>query len=302
MMPAPEITPGPEKAPETETPVAPYRAFADLVAKKKVTVYAAASDYYIFMSLVPILMLFVSFIKYLPFSEGDVMAFFADIVPDSVYGIIQTIVDSIYQSGGAVVTISILLTVFLASRSMRSLMVGLDAIYDAERTDNTVLFFLRACLYMVALVIIILLCLIVMVYGGQILLLLRALLPDHEMVDELWTSIACLRFLSPLAILFCAFLPLFRWVPAGKRRLLQQWPGALFCALAWVLFSGIFSLYVSVSDHFGAYGYIGTIMVAMMWLYYCLLFLLIGGCINALYAGRKKPAGAPAPAETKAEP
>ena len=59
----------------------------------------------------------------------------------------------------------------------------------------------------------------------------------------------------------------------------------------------MFSLYVSISDKFGAYGYIGTIMVAMMWMYYCFMFLLIGGCINAVIEQRRAARNAPAEEE-----
>ena len=69
-----------------------------------------------------------------------------------------------------------------------------------------------------------------------------------------------------------------RWVSAA---------GSLFSAVSWMLFSYIFSFYVSLSNRFGAYGYIGTIMVAMMWLFYCFYFLLIGGYINRLLEQRR---------------
>ena len=55
----------------------------------------------------------------------------------------------------------------------------------------------------------------------------------------------------------------------------------VFAAVSWVLFSWLFSLYVAVSGKFGAYGYLGTVLVAMVLMFYCLFFLFIGGYINA---------------------
>ena len=109
----------------------------------------------------------------------------------------------------------------------------------------------------------------------------------QKYVERLFSLGKYMRYLLVLAILTLSFILMYRWVPAGEHRSVCQWPGALFCALAWVGFSWVFSLYVSVSDKFGAYGYIGTIMVAMMWMYYCLMFLLIGGCINAVIEKRR---------------
>ena len=274
-------------------PVSAVASVFDMIGKKKVAVYAAASDYFLFMSLVPILMLLVSLIRYLPFGQADVLEIFADAVPASVYDVIRTIVESIYRSGGGVVTVSILLTLFSASGAMRAIMKGLDAVYEVDRRENVALFFLRAYVYMLILIVIIVLSLVLMVYGGEILGWLRSILPESGFVDGLFSLAKYMRYLLVLAILTLSFILLYRWVPAGEHRSACQWPGAVFCALAWAGFSWVFSLYVSVSDKFGAYGYIGTIMVAMMWMYYCLMFLLIGGCINAVIENRRTAKGAP---------
>ena len=225
----------------------------DMIGKKKVAVYAAASDYFLFMSLVPILMLLVSLIRYLPFDQADVLNVFASAVPESVYNVISPIVGSIYRSGGGVITVSILLTLFSASSAMRAIMKGLDAVYEVVRRDNVVVFFARAVVYMLILVIIIIISLGVMVYGGVISDYLREKLPQGGFFDRLFSLTKYMRYLLVLAILTLSFLLLYR---------------------------------IAVSNKFGAYGYIGTIMVAMMWMYYCFQFLLIGGCINAVVEQR----------------
>ena len=61
--------------------------------------------------------------------------------------------------------------------------------------------------------------------------------------------------------------------------------------MAWVVFSWVFSLYVDLSGKFGAYGFLGTILVAMMWMYFCLCFLLIGGYINRYMDLRRSSRG-----------
>jgi len=83
-----------------------------------------------------------------------------------------------------------------------------------------------------------------------------------------------------MALLALVFLLLYRWMPAKSLKNRYQQSGAAFAAVVWVLFSSIFSFYISMSNQFGAYGVIGTILVAMMWMYFCIYFLLIGGYIN----------------------
>ena len=117
-------------------PVSAVASVFDMIGKKKVAVYAAASDYFLFMSLVPILMLLVSLIRYLPFDQADVLNIFAGAVPASVYKVITPIVNSIYRSGSGVITVSVLLTLFSASSAMRAIMKGLDAVYEVDRREN----------------------------------------------------------------------------------------------------------------------------------------------------------------------
>ena len=255
---------------------------------RHVTVHAAAADYFFFMSLVPILMLLVSLIRYLPFTEADVLALLAGALPSSVYEVISSIVSGIYRDGGAALTVSIVLTLWSASSAMRAVMKGLDAVYGVTRKENVILFFARALLYMLLFVIVIVLSFVVLVYGREIMRIFHARLPDNRLVQFLFGFTRYAHFLVVLVLLTAVFWLMYKWVPAGRHRAAHQLPGALFTAASWVIFSWAFSLYVSVSDKWGAYGYIGTVMVAMMWMYYCLQFLLIGGCLNAYIERHRK--------------
>ena len=198
-------------------PVSAVASVFDMIGKKKVAVYAAASDYFLFMSLVPILMLLVSLIRYLPFDQADVLNIFAGAVPASVYKVITPIVNSIYRSGSGVITVSVLLTLFSASSAMRAIMKGLDAVYEVERRENALVFFARAYVYMLILIVIIILSLGVMVYGGAALGWLHSILPDNGFVDGLFSLTKYMRYLLVLAILTLSFILLYRWGPAGDR-------------------------------------------------------------------------------------
>ena len=174
----------------------------------------------------------------------------ADYVPDSLYEIVYFIVTSIYSGGRVALTVSILLTIWSASACMKALLRGMDSVYDAERKEDYIRFSLRACM------------------------------PVNHSLDFLFTLAKYLRFVIILALLALVFCLLYKWMPARRLKFRRQLPGAVFSSVAWAAFSFIFSFYVSLSDRFGAYGYIGTIMVAMIWIFYCFYFLLLGGFIN----------------------
>ena len=250
------------------------------MGSRRITTYSAACAYYLFMSLVPVIMLLVSVLQYTPLTRDVVLEAVADYVPESLYEIVDYIVTSIYNGGRVALTVSILLTLWSASACMKALLRGMDSVYDAERREDYIRFSLRACFYMVIFVFILLLSFFVMVYGGQILDMIADSMPSNHSLDFLFTLAKHLRFLIILALLALVFSLLYKWMPAKNLKYRRQLPGAVFSAVVWAAFSFIFSFYVSLSDKFGAYGYIGTIMVAMIWIFYCFYFLLMGGFIN----------------------
>ena len=254
--------------------------FSKGMSRRRITTYSAACAYYLFMSLIPMIMLLVSVIQYTPLTQDMILEAISDYVPDSLYEILNSLISSIYSGGRVALTISILLTIWSAAASMKALMRGMDSVYDAERHEDFFVFSLRACIYMVVFVLMLLLSFFVMVYGGQILQLLYNFLPHNGAVDWLFDIAGYMRFIVVLAVLALVFSFTYWRMPARKLRYKAQWPGAVFCALSWAVFSVIFSFYVSVSNRFGAYGLIGTVIVAMIWLYYCFYFLLLGGYIN----------------------
>ena len=250
------------------------------MGSRRLTTYSSSCAYYLFMSLVPVIMLLVSVLQYTPLTRDVVLEAVADYVPDSLYEIVYFIVTSIYNGGRVALTVSILLTIWSASACMKALLRGMDSVYDAERKEDYIRFSLRACFYMIIFVFILMLSFLVMVYGGKILDYIEQSMPVNHSLDFLFTLAKYLRFVIILALLALVFCLLYKWMPARRLKFRRQLPGAVFSSVAWAAFSFIFSFYVSLSDRFGAYGYIGTIMVAMIWIFYCFYFLLLGGFIN----------------------
>ena len=232
--------------------IAALREFSDGIIKRKISTFAAAGAYYLFMSLIPMIMMMCAILQYTPLTEELAMGVLSEYVPESMYALVSSIVSTIYSGGGAALTISIVLAIWSSSKSMKAMMRGMDAVYGVEREESIIVFNVRAFIYMIV----------------------------FAVVDSILNMLKYMRFLVVMVLLALVFMLLYRWMPVVKMGYAQQQPGAAFTAVVWVLFSSIFSLYVSLSNEFGAYGVIGTIIVAMMWMYFCIYFLLIGGYIN----------------------
>lgn len=263
------------------------KEFGAGIGARKLSLYSAASTYNIFMSVVPVIMLMVSLIRFLPVSQDYIISRLGEMMPEQVMTVLERIISGIYQSGKAAFTVSIILTVYSASASMRELMKGLDAAYDVKKSGNFIKYYASSILYMVVFVTALLLSFVAMAYGGKIMNIVSARFPDIAILKSLFSVLKYARYLLIMAFLLVVFLVMYTFVPSGKRRIRDQLPGALFASAAWVIFSVVFSVYISFSDKFGAYGVIGTVMVAMMWLYYSIFFLLIGGWLNSFITDKK---------------
>ena len=78
--------------------------------------------------------------------------------------------------------------------------------------------------------------------------------------------------------------PLFGKKPGGHL------PGALFSALGWLLFSLLYSVYITHFPRASAvYGALSAVCLVMLWLYACTVILLLGAEINRWLAEKRRP-------------
>ncbi len=254
--------------------------FFDGIFTRKIWTFAAAAAFYLFLSLIPILGLVCSLLPYTPLTEEIFLSYLADFAPQELYSILAGIITSIYDSSTATLSVTAVALVWSASLSMVALMRGMDAAQDLKRKENFIVFRLRGCFFMVIGLAAVLMTLCGIVYGGKILNLLSAQLDGSWAEVALFAIVRVGRYPVMMLFLFAVFLLLYTWMPAGRRKLLRQWPGALFATVAWLVFSWAFALYVNYSDRYGVYGILGTVIVSLLWIYYCLFILLVGAYIN----------------------
>jgi membrane protein len=69
--------------------------------------------------------------------------------------------------------------------------------------------------------------------------------------------------------------PKFKWVWIS--------PGAITAILVWILFGGLFKIYLQYFNTYNkAYGSLGAVIILMLWMYITGLALLLGGAINSV--------------------
>lgn len=262
--------------------------FLNGIGERKIWTFAAAAAFYLFLSFVPLLGLLCALLPYTPLTEEFLLGVIGRVAPESLNEILKSIIVSIYQSPAATLSITAVASIWTSSLSAQSLMRGMDAAHELRRRDNFIVFRLRACFFIVIMLAAVLLNLCALVYGGNILGLLESKFPDNWTVRALLVILRSIRYPVMMLIMLLIFLCLYKWMPTGKRKFLSQWPGALFATGAWLVFSYVFSLYNLYSDRYGIYGVLGTVIIALLWIYYLLFILLMGAYINEFIDERRR--------------
>ena len=91
--------------------------------------------------------------------------------------------------------------------------------------------------------------------------------------------LVAVKMISQAAVLSVLFAIIYYFLPAEKTNLSSHLPGAVLSACGWVIFTELYSVYVSLTDA-DIYGSLSTVMLTMLWLYICMYILLMGGEIN----------------------
>ena len=190
----------------------------------------------------------------------------------------------LYDKSTAIVPISAIFTLWSAGKGLQGLTNGVNAIYHVKETRNYVVTRIRSALYTLIFILAVISSLILLVFGNSIQKLLTKYIPTLAKVTA---YIIGMRTAVSLVVLALIFLMIYKFLPNRKTSFRSQIPGAVVSAVAWSLFSLGFSVYLDYYDGFSnMYGSLTTIILVLLWLYFCMYIVLIGAEINAYFEER----------------
>ena len=258
--------------------------FSRRIRDDHVSAFAAQSAYFILMSIIPILLLMMTMIRYLPITQEDLAHMFFTVVPEAFQGLFSLIVSEVYTKSFAVVPLTAVFAAWSASKGIMSLYGGLNTIYHVPIVPNYIISRLWSAIYTILFIVAVLLTLVLMVFGTTIQ---EQLINHFPMIANVTGFFVHFRSLITSPLLPLVSLLMYLILPIPRSSLKSQIPGAVISSVAWLLFSYCFSLYVRFSKGISQmYGSMTTIMFLMLWLYFCMGILLIGAEINAYFEDR----------------
>ncbi len=259
-----------------------YTFFRDLLkemSRDKVSTYAAEAAFFIFLSFLPFVMLGLSIVHLTPLTEADVLREVTGLLPDALDSLAVVVINEIYDKSVTILSISAVVAVWSSARGIMALRNGLNSVYDVAETRNYFLQRFRAMVYVVCFLVILFLVLGLLVFGNSIQIFLEKNLPN--LLEFRWL-IWLFRTVFSLLVLTVFFAVMYKFLPNRKAKLRLQWRGAIFSSLGWFLYSYAFSFYIgNFSKISYTYGSLSTIIIAMLWLYFCMYILFVGAELNA---------------------
>lgn len=254
--------------------------FLNKCKKDKINAYAAQSAFFVILSAIPFLMLFSSLLQYTPITESTLMQICQKTLPEYVAPFLISIIEEVYNRSFGVISITAVVAIWSASKGVHYMTDGLNSVNDLEENRNWFVLRFWAIVYTTVFLVAIIFTLLVLVFGNSLKTLATQYIP---ILSEIVAVLAHFKGVLLFALLVIFFDVVFTKLPSKKLDFKGQLPGAVLCAVAWYVFSMGLSVYVDYFNGFSMYGSLTTIVLIMLWIYFCMYIMMMCAEINVVF-------------------
>lgn len=245
------------------------------------------------MALPPLLIFMFTLIAFLPFDglQDELLFQLQDIVPDSVYTpLANTINDVMGHKHTSLLSIGFAASIILAANAIHGMIM-----YFADRNNEQRRFVSRypICILLVFLLYLMVVLVLILLIGYKTILIW--LFRHGVLIPGSFTHIV-IGIGRWIILVFMALLTLssvYYIIPLKKQRVGFFSSGAMFATIMFILLSWGFKVYLANFNRYNLlYGSIGTLLIAMLWLFLNGLVIMMGyelntAILNGKLRGRK---------------
>ncbi len=256
------------------------KRLAKRIEADNLTAYAAQAAFFVFISIFPFFLLFLTLLKYIPFFSSDNIASWnIDFLSPTIAELLKNIVSEAEQNGsGAIISITTIAALWACSKGVLGIIYGLNSVYKTTEKRGYIRLRGVSVFYTVGFMISLVLALILTVFGNKIL---DAVLLNMPFLAYLAEIVRDVRWLVALGLLILFFMFIYTIIPERKTKLKNELPGAIISAVGWIGFSALYSFYIdNFGNHSSVYGSLTAIVLFLLWLYFCMVILFFGAEIN----------------------
>lgn len=255
-------------------------SFSSRISRDRVSVYAAQAGFFIVISFVPFVMLLISLLQYVvPATQQELGELAMEVLPAAFRSYADRIIEELYtQTSIPLVSATTVSILWSASKSIYALMQGLNEIYQTAETRNGIMVRISALINTLLLIAILIASLLLLVFGKQLHILIVEAFP---IISPVMNILIYFRSFWCVLLMVLGFTMMYKVLPNVESSFWSQLPGAMFTTVIWLLYSFFYSYYIENFSNFSViYGSLAAIVFMMLWLYFCMKILLIGGELN----------------------
>jgi membrane protein len=213
--------------------------------------------------------------------------------PQEVAGPLATEIHHVLTtSHSGLVTVGAVFAVYFSSSGVESLRIGLNRAYNVVETRHWILLRLESIGYvLLAAIGLLALGFLVVLWP----LLFRAALAYAPWLDQLEGRFNVFRLAVASLVLIVALFVAHKWLPAGRRRVIEILPGMAATLVLWLGAGIAFGRYLSEFSftYVNTYAGLASAMIALVFLYWTASIFVYGGELNSAIFHPRTAAGKP---------
>ncbi|MBP2021997.1 membrane protein [Clostridium punense] len=235
----------------------------------------------------PFLIFLLTMVGFTKVNPNEVLGTLASLMPSELYVSVSTLTLQLLQTRNTnLLSISLIFSLYTASRGFRAIMYGLNEAYEEKETRSFIKVIFISVVFMIGVSLVIIFLLLFLVFGEMIG---NYLIGWMGLDGNIIRYVQLIRYPIGFLGMIVVFTALYYYIPCKRLRWLEVMPGAIFTSFLWIVLSMLFAYYVNNYGNYSAiYGSIGAIIILMLWLQITSTTILLGGELNALLAHDKE--------------
>ncbi|MFZ1882306.1 MAG: YihY/virulence factor BrkB family protein [Rhodoplanes sp.] len=195
-------------------------------------------------------------------------------ISNEIESVLTTTHSGLLTIGGA-------LALYFSSNGIESLRIGLNRAYGVVEQRPWWLLRLESIAYMLVAALALIALSFLIVLGPLILQTAKHHFPA---LSQFEVTLTFLRFGVATAVLVIALVLVHKWLPAGRRSILDIAPGIIITLAMWLITGVLFGRYLAqfASAYVTTYAGLASAMIALVFLYWTATIFIYGGELNAV--------------------
>ena len=260
-----------------------FKPFYKKIVFDNIFAIAGQSAFFLILSAVPLLMFSVSILQSMHLSAETLGDFLGDTYSSTQISEWFKLLNDMYTAPTSISIITLIATLWSASKGLHAITNGLNRVHNTYESRTWLSLRLHAMLHTFVFLMIIAVTIGVMVLGKG---LGNQIEPYLKKLPGYLVAIYSLRYIIVFLYQVFLFALLYRNTPNLTREKRKEYgfrcqlPGALFCAASWHVLLFAISVYVTDFNGFSIYRGLTQLAIVMIFLYFCMVCLMIGAEIN----------------------